>query len=54
MKALAFYLWEGRQVSEVTQAEILEEGGGGGKEPVIVEGDQLALQQRANGAVAAG
>jgi hypothetical protein len=34
--------------------EILQEGGGRAKQEVIIQGDQLALQQRADGAVAAG
>ena len=51
---LGFQLRERRQVGQVTQAEILEDGRCRGKPAVIVERDELTLQQRADGAVAAG
>src|SRR6266566_1421032 len=53
-QSLAFQLRERRQVSQVTQAKILQEGGCRGEQAVLVQGDQLALQECANGAVAAG
>src|SRR4030088_1767271 len=43
--------WEIRQIA---QAKILEEDRRGGEQPVVVEGDEPPLEQRANGAVAAG
>src|SRR5260370_32422251 len=49
-----FRLRERREVSQVTQAEVFEEGWRRREQAVIVEGNQLALQQRADGAVAAG
>jgi hypothetical protein len=41
-------LWERRQVSQIPQPQIVEKRRGGGKQAVIVQGDQLALQQCAD------